>query len=124
MAKIYSGVQGIKRPAPDYSHYDFDKEQKADEEYIQKLVDYAKKQALCPEAGKQIRFGVCDGYACYIVLNLKPVELIHLEIGDAYNFQYANRLTAKDVREEIRRQEALEKLFSDQAERNKKKVAQ
>jgi hypothetical protein len=40
------------------------------------------------------------------------VELIHLDIYDGYNFQYANRLTATDVRNEIKRNEALAKLFS------------
>ena len=108
MATIYSGIQGIRKPAitSDWQGYE-----KRAEAYVQKIKDYAKANGTCPEAGKEIHFPVADGRACYIVLSLKPVELVHLDINDGWNFQYVNRLTATDVRAEIKRNEALAKLF-------------
>jgi len=108
MAKIYSGVQGIRKPAitSDWQGYE-----KCAEAYVQKIKDYAKRNSKCPEAGKEIYFPVADGRACYVVLSLKPVELVHLDINDGYQFQYVNRLTATDIRAEVKRNEALAKLF-------------
>jgi len=109
VAKIYGGIQGINKPAitSDWQGYE-----KRAEAYVQKIKDYAKQNSKCPEAGKELYFSVADGRACYIVLSLKPVELVHLDINDGYQFQYVNRLTAADVRNEIKRGEALTKLFS------------
>jgi len=109
MAKVYSGVDGIK--APEFMQ-DFDKYEKACDEYVEAVKACAKKNnPTCPEAGEEIYFPVADGNARYIVYNLKPVELIHLHVMDAWHFQYANRLTAKDVRNEIGRQQALAEIF-------------
>ncbi len=108
MAKIYGGVQGIRKPT---FTKDWQGWEKRTETYVQKIKDYAKANSKCPEAGKEIHFSVADGKACYIVLSLKPVELIHLDVYDGYNFQYVHRLTAADVRAEIKRDEAVAKLF-------------
>ena len=109
MGKIYSGIQGIRKPAMgnDWKTY----EQRT-EAYVDKIKKYAKENSKCPEAGKEISFGVADGKARYVILSLKPVQLIHLDVYDGYNFQYVNRLTAQDVKNELKRQEALERLFS------------
>lgn len=104
MAKIWSGIQGIRKPAigADWQGYE-----KRAEAYIQRIKDYAKQNSKCSEAGKEIHFGVADGRARYVVLSLRPVELVHLDVDDGYQFQYVNRLTAADVRAEIKRIEAL-----------------
>lgn len=108
MAKIYGGVKGINKPAitSDWQGYE-----KRAEVYVQKIKDYAKQNSKCSEAGKEIHFPVADGRACYVVLSLRPLELVHLDVNDGYSFQYANRLTATDVRAEIKRNEALTRLF-------------
>ncbi len=108
MGKIYSGIQGIRKPAMgDWHTY----ETRA-EAYVDKIKKFAKEHSKCPEAGKEIAFGVADGKARYVVLSLNPVELVHLDVYDGYNYQYVNRLTASDVRNEIKRADALAKLFS------------
>lgn len=107
MGKVYSGVEGIKKP--DFMNITtYDKEAEA---YVKKIVFFAQANGSSAEAGKIIRFSVADGKAQYVVFSLKPVVLIHLDIYDGYQFEYANKLTATDVKREIRRQEALEKLF-------------
>jgi hypothetical protein len=47
--------------------------------------------------GEIVKFPVADGYAEYMVLKIKPLCLIHLPLNDAYEFQYAQNLTTKDI---------------------------
>ena len=79
--------------------------------FIEKLrqwcVDRAKDSGQ-QHIGEVIHFPVADGRACYMVAALSPLQLIHLPIGDAWQFQYDFRLTKKDVVEKIKNQKALE----------------
>jgi hypothetical protein len=36
-----------------------------------------------------------------MVLSMRPLELMHIPLGDAYQFRYVNRLTAKDIENNI-----------------------
>lgn len=108
MGKVYSGIEGIKEPKVSLEWEKYDKEC---EDYVAKIKQWAKDNGTCPEAGEEIYFGVADGRARYVVLSLKPVELVHLNVMDGYQYPYVHRLTAKDVRGELKRCEALRKLF-------------
>jgi hypothetical protein len=109
MGTIYSGIQGIRKPSIKGNWKTYVEREEA---YVDKVRNWAKENnPHCPEAGKEIRFSVADGYARYVVLSLKPVQLVHLATGDAWHFQYIDRLTAGDIRKEIKKVEALEKLF-------------
>jgi hypothetical protein len=99
-------------PVPQFDHTKPYKEhEKAMATFIKKVEVWAKKNGSSELAGKQIRFQVADGYAQYVVVSLTPVKLIHLAIGDAWEFQYANRLRAADIREQVRREDALDRIF-------------
>jgi len=74
---------------------------KACQEYVEKVVAFAKRLGKGKYAGKIVRFPVADGYARYVVMSLKPVKLLHLQDGDGWDFQYIERLTAKDIKEAI-----------------------
>jgi len=65
---------------------------------IEQVKAWAKEHGKGPEAGEEISFGVADGDARYIIVSLVPVVLIHLPIGDAYQYPFVHRLTAKDIR--------------------------
>lgn len=112
MGIVFSGVEGLKPPSfaasSGWTNYD-----KECEEYIAKVRKYAKAYSSCPEAGEEIRFPVADGQARYIVLSMRPLKLVHLDIGDGWHFQYVNRLTVVDVREKIEQSKALEKIFAE-----------
>jgi hypothetical protein len=113
MGKIYSGIEGLT--VPDITNITgdtYDEYEKACEKYVKEVKKYAKARSACNEAGEEIQFPVGDGYARYIVASLKPVELIHLNIGDQWHFQYVDRLTASDIKEKIRLQKSLKNLFS------------
>ena len=112
MAKIYAPPKGFT--PPDFCKFreDISKYFDACRKYEIRLKEWVRKNYKSPLAGKEISFPVGDGKARYIVASLKPVRLLHIDTGDGYQFQYAHRLTAEDVREEIRKSESLRDMFS------------
>ena len=126
MAKIFDPPEGFN--PPDIRSYvgsrsykdNINDYFKACENYVKSIKKFARDahRDVCPEAGEEIRFPVGDGYAQYIVARLKPVELIHVDSGDDWHFQYAHRLTASDVREEIRHNKAMNNLFRNAKKRS------
>lgn len=114
MGKIYSPPEKII--APGYNFKLSTKENlEKEEEYLRELIKWCRNR--CPhieEIGEIITFPVADGKAFYMVMNLSPVELIHIPLGDAWEFQYAHRLTRKDILEKIKQQTEFKKLWQKQ----------
>jgi hypothetical protein len=115
MAKIFLAPKGIDPPKIEsyIKTNSINEYFKACDEYVKQLSRALKLiyGHVCKEAGETISFPVADGRAIYVVARLKPVELVWVESGDAWQFQYAHRLTATDVREEIRKTRSLKALF-------------
>ena len=109
MAEVYSSPNTIKVPELDFSN--INGYEKACDNYKAELKAMLQKRNNGKNVGEIIRFPVADGYAEYMVASMKPVELVHLPLGDAWDFQYAHLLTAKEVQGQIDQQKALEKLF-------------
>lgn len=86
---------------------------KAEEEYTNKIVEYAKKHGKGEFRGRVIQFGVADGYAVYVIMSINPVKLIHVPTGDSYQFPYVNRLTSADIRNKAGEAAAWAKIFAD-----------
>jgi len=112
MAKVFNAPAELK--VPDLNWKDIPQYHKDCDKYFEDLKKLLieKYKRTGANVGEIIKFPVADGYALYMVAGMKPVELIHIEIGDAWHFQYANRLTAKDVQQKIDQEKALAKLFS------------
>lgn len=114
MNKIFKAPKGFN--APNISKYqnNFNQYWKDCEKYVGSIKKALKDnyRSTCKEAGEEITFPVGDGKARYIVATLKPVQLIHVDTGDAWHYQYIHRLTAADIRNEIKSQKAFNKLFS------------
>jgi hypothetical protein len=107
MAKIYAAPPTIKEP-----DFNSDSYQKDTESYIQEIKDFCKTRNPTGEyVGEEIHFQVADGHAVYVVASLKPVELVHAQFGDGWEFQYAKNLTKNDVIAQIKRLAGLKKLF-------------
>jgi len=110
MGKVYSPPSSIEKPQ--FSIDDLPGYFKAEEEYVKKVQDWAKENGDSEGlSGEIIRFQVADGYAQYVVWKLKPVTLIHLPVGDAWQFPYANLLTVKDVKQQVQHEKALANIF-------------
>ena len=108
MATIYAPPSEVPVPG-----FNLDTWQEDHKRFIDALRAWCQQHNAAPETGEIIRFQVADGYAQYMIYSLKPVKLVHIPLGgDAYTFPYINRLTAADVRKEVRREQAIRKLFS------------
>lgn len=127
MARIFSPPKGFE--PPEFKHPEDGNYKDAVRRYHEccnKYVEAIKRSMrdsyrdVCPEAGKEIRFQVADGYAVYVVAGLKPVELVHVDVEDAYQFPYVHRLTASDIKKEIKKIEDIKKLFRRKKKAQKK----
>lgn len=113
MAKIFSAPETIKPPV--FNYKDRIKSKQDEEAYIQEVKLYCKKHSKTPDneyVGEGVSFPHADGKACYVVLSMKPVELIHLSIGDAWDSPYADLLTAKKIKEMVDGERMFNKIFS------------
>jgi hypothetical protein len=107
MGKIYKAPPEIKTP-------DFTKDWlKEDKRYTDDLKAFVLKIRKDGKyIGRVAKFPHADGYACYMVASMRPLELIHMEVGDCWELPHINRLTAKDIKDSIDGNDAMEKLFS------------
>lgn len=109
MTTIYGAPEEIK--VPKFSIIDYGTYKKKCEQYVEELRKYCLEDNDSKNVGEILRFQVADGYAEYMIASMKPLELIHIPIGDAYEFQYAHLLNAKEVNAQLARQNALNKIF-------------
>lgn len=110
MAKIYDLPEGIEAPTLDV------KDIKGYEVKCNELRDNLKKWLkdngyTGKHSGTCISFPVADGYAEYMVVSVRPVQLIHIPVWDAWHYPQANYLTAKEITDKIEADIRLAKLF-------------
>ena len=105
MAKIYAAPDSIETPSWDVE--DWEKEEKRYTEEVRKYCLDFKQDSY---NGKIANFSIADGYASYMVISIRPLELMHLETGDAYEYPHIARLNAKDIKQNIDFQESLKNL--------------
>ena len=106
MAKVFRAP--IDPPAFNIDTYERD-----EEKYVSDLVELAR--ANCPGndlAGEMVYWPRGDGYAKYMVWNTKPLELVWVETGDAWQVEAAliRGTTLADVKamvEQNRRRRAM-----------------
>ena len=111
MATVYSALSTV--PTPKFpTPFDNEVYKKNEEQYV---IDLKKELKSMGYKGKNfgeiLRFQVADGYAEYMVVSMRPLKLMHLPLGDVWDFQYAHLLTAKEVNEKIEGKKALAKIF-------------
>lgn len=61
--------------------------------------------------GKEFRLQIYDGFACYVVKNLDPIELVH--VTGTYQSELAQYLPKERIIEEVEYQERLDKFFEE-----------
>jgi hypothetical protein len=110
-AKIYSAPEEVKQPNYDFQNVSSWEEQ--EETYIKEVKNFlAERGYTGKNAGEIIQFPVADGYAQYMVASMRPLMLVHLPLGDAWDWQFAHLLTAKEVQQKIDQRKALNELFN------------
>lgn len=110
MGKIYSGIDGYKEFKPNY-RIPYKEEEKREEAWLEGLREKVKTLSNDPYAGESLYIPYADGSAHYMVMSLKPVELVHIPLGDAWDAPYVHRMTAKDIKGEIDRKKKIQALF-------------
>lgn len=114
MAEIYDVPENIKIPKIKFDGtFNLGEYQKEVEQFYKDVKEGLMADGYTEKhLGEIIRFPVADGNAEYMVFTVNPVQLVHLPIGDAWEFQYVERLTTADVLEKIRQRKALAEMFS------------
>ena len=110
MGKVYSPPAEIKVPV--FNWEDIDAYKNECEKFVNALKEFCINRNNDKHVGEVIQFPVADGYAQYMVAALSPIQLIHLPLWDGYQFDYANRLTKRDIIQKINQTKALHELFS------------
>ncbi len=110
MADIYSAPKEIKLPKLDFSNMqDYNRDC---DRYIIDLVKHIKDMGYKGKnVGQIVKFAVADGYAEYMILSMRPLKLIHIPLGDAYQFPYAHLMTASEINKKLDGQNKLAELF-------------
>lgn len=122
MTEVYTLPEDFRDP-PDLGDflkegvgYDVNALFEAETEWVKELAEWcrANTDSKSELIGEVIRFPRGDGYAQYMVYRTKPLSLLHLPLGDAWDLpDYQLRgLRVKDVRELVRSERALRELFS------------
>ena len=111
--KVYTAPAGITL-TPDYRNYNRDAEQKKEDTYKAAIKAWLVENGYTgPLTGEVASFGVADGYAQYMLGDkARGGILIHLDIGDAYQFSFIERLTKGDIVKNIEQGKAMAKLFA------------
>jgi len=122
MAKVYGLPEGVDVPSfDDYlldGRYNMERHGKVDAEFLDHLRTRVTDMGFTGElAGEVVRFSVADGYACYMILSVKPAKLMHLPLGDAWTVPDAHErgLTSKDLVVLVEQRRAMESLFGGSA---------
>ena len=111
MAKIFKAPSEVKLPNYDWNNTKIWEQQEID--YKKALVAHIKGMGYKGKnVGECIRIPHADSYAEYMVLSMRPLRLIHLELGDAWSAPMADLLTAQRVNQMIDADKAMAKIFS------------
>jgi hypothetical protein len=111
MAKIYDPPQEITVPEIFGDSFEIDAYNAACKKFKDDLKEWCIKRNPQEHVGEVIGFPVADGQAEYMVASLKPVQLIHIPLWDAWNFQYAHLLGKKEIIAKIAQKKAMEEFF-------------
>ena len=97
--KVFALPAEVPAPTVDYRNFDLNRVTNDERRHRLALQAHLHKLGYTGKnTGKTVGFPVADGYAQYMIAEAgKTFALIHLPYGDAYQFQYANRLTKRDV---------------------------
>ena len=113
MAKVYSPPVEIGTPETDYGNWE--NHMKLEEDFVAKLKEFCERTGTGEYKGVEYRIPFADGNACYMVLHSKPLTLIHIPVGDAWDSPWASRARLSDIKKQVEFAKAWKKLSEKQA---------
>lgn len=105
MAKVYASPIN----PPEINFLDKDWREK-EEQFLSELKEWCQVHGSGPDKGEIIKIPMADGYAMYMVY--KPASLIHIPLGDAWDHPLADQLSAKRIKEMVKSEREIAKIFS------------
>lgn len=119
MATVYAPPAGFEPPDVVFTDgkYDHTATAAAETAFIEALAAEARKADTGETVGQIIRFPVADGFAQYMVWKERPLQLVHLALGDAWTIpaSHARGLKLADVKAMVDRDERIADLFRGEA---------
>ena len=113
MAQILTAPAGFEPPEIDYRS-DW---QKQESDYLERLARLARDSAGAnphPLIGEIYRSPRGDGYAQYMVWRARPLQLVWIELGDAWEISApeARGLRLSDIKQQVEWNQNWKKLIS------------
>ncbi len=114
MAKAFKHPEGFEPPTITMDDFRDGTWQAKEQEYIDRLADRCKMNGTNPLHGEVISFPVADGAAQYMVWKTQPLQLIWLELGDAWSITepHLRGLRLADVREQVDHAARMREFFA------------
>ena len=119
-AKIYTAPEEIAKPEFDFSNFNAEKHDAKEAKYVEDIKQYLRERGYDGKnMGEILQFPAADSHASYMVVSMKPLMLMHLELGDAWTFQYAHLLTAKEVNKKIDAEKKWKEFIKKNSQKGK-----
>jgi len=92
----------------------WDAVQKQEEDQLNRFRQQFKAANTGDTVGEIVKWQRADGYACYMVVSEEPLQLAHIDHGDAYQVEPAliRGLIIEDIRLMVDSERAISELFS------------
>ena len=113
-ATIYSPPEEIGEPPSWDSDTPIQELLDSEKEYQKRIQAWCKEHGQGDYRGELWRYQIADGYAIYVIYKMRPLTLIHVATGDAWDIPEVVRrgLSAALIREDIKRSAAIAALFN------------
>ena len=112
MAKIYSAPKEVKLPTFDWKNIEqYNKDCK--QFYVDLKAFIVANGHKGKNVGEVVRYQVADGYAEYMVVSMKPLSLVHIPLGDAYEFGFMHLMTTDEIEKNLHQQKVMNELFKN-----------
>mgnify|MGYP003633247730 CR=1 FL=1 len=114
-AKIYKVPSDVTVPEMDFANFDNKKWVKDENKFYSDLKIWCQRRNPNQDhnyVGETIKFPVADGQAVYVVVSLRPLELIHSPMMDGYSAMNVDLMTVKRVKQMIDGEKKLQAFFN------------
>lgn len=109
--KVYRSPKEIEVPEIDFANFNRKEHFEKQEAYKKELKAFCKEHGSGKYAGETFRIPMADSYAEYMVISLKPCQVFHMPIGDAWDSQDVYLYTAKHIKQLVDSEKRMAELF-------------
>ena len=112
MTEVFSHPEELNKFFPEFDFKNINEYFEKEKTFIKKVQEFCKKHGTGKYAGEYFRVPMGDGYAQYVVVSLRPCEVIHIGTGDAWDHPDVSYYPASLIKQKVDSLKALNKMFS------------